>query len=109
MFFSADTVVFTHAQPITSDTAFSMLPDVNQELLEKPSSKEDNLRMLLDLNGGVCEVVTGLVVGADILLNYLNHCPYFIPSVYPILVAPGYTIKSVCCMPSSWLKLTLYR
>lgn len=41
-----------------------MLPEINQELLEKPTSKEDNLRMLLDLNGGVCEVVTGLVVGA---------------------------------------------
>jgi septum formation protein len=40
-----------------------MLPAVKQELLEKPSSKEDNLRMLLDLNGGVCEVVTGLVIG----------------------------------------------
>ena len=53
----------THAQPITSDVAYSMLPAVNQELLEKPSSKEDNLRMLLDLNGGVCEVVTGLVIG----------------------------------------------
>jgi len=74
---AADTVVFTHAQPITSDTAYSMLPDVNQELLEKPSSKEDNLRMLLDLNGGVCEVVTGLVI------------------VYPTLVSPGYTIKSI--------------
>jgi septum formation protein len=41
-----------------------VLPDVKQELLEKPASKEDNLRMLLDLNGGVCEVVTGLVIGA---------------------------------------------
>lgn len=67
LFLSADTVVFTHAQPITSDTAYSVLPDVNQELLEKPSSKEDNLRMLLELNGGVCEVVTGLVIGATIL------------------------------------------
>ncbi|KAF8800277.1 Maf-like protein [Phlegmacium glaucopus] len=74
---AADTVVLTHAQPITSDTAYSMLPDVNQELLEKPSSKEDNLRMLLDLNGGVCEVVTGVVV------------------VYPILVAPGYAVRSI--------------
>ena len=68
-FFPADTVVFTHAQPITSDTAYSVLPDINQELLEKPTSKEDNLRMLLDLNGGVCEVVTGLVVGAVFLLS----------------------------------------
>jgi len=74
---AADTVVFTHAQPITSDMGHSMLPHVNQELLEKPTSKEDNLRMLLDLNGGVCEVVTGLVV------------------VYPILVAPGYNVKSI--------------
>ena len=57
----------THAQPVTSDVAYSMLQAVNQELLEKPSSKEDNLRMLLDLNGGVCEVVTGLVVGATFL------------------------------------------
>jgi septum formation protein len=40
-----------------------MLPNIKQELLEKPASKEDNFRMLLDLNGGVCEVVTGLVVG----------------------------------------------
>ena len=68
LFLSADTVVFTHAQPITSDTAYSVLPDINQELLEKPSSKEDNLRMLLDLNGGVCEVVTGLVIGATFFL-----------------------------------------
>ena len=69
IFFSADTVVFTHAQPVTSDTSYSVLPDINQELLEKPTSKEDNLRMLLDLNGGVCEVVTGLVVGAVFLLS----------------------------------------
>lgn len=59
----ADTVVLTHAQPSTSDMSYSVLPDVNQELLEKPTSKEDNLRMLLDLNGGVCEVVTGVTVG----------------------------------------------
>lgn len=59
----ADTVVLTHAQPVTSDTSYSVLPQVNQELLEKPISKDDNLRMLLDLNGGVCEVVTGVVVG----------------------------------------------
>ncbi|KAF8149077.1 inosine triphosphate pyrophosphatase-like protein [Crassisporium funariophilum] len=74
---AADTVVLTHAQPVTSDTDYSMLPQVNQELLEKPSSKEENLRMLLDMNGGVCEVVTGVVV------------------VYPVLTAPGYNTKSI--------------
>lgn len=74
---SADTVVLTHAQPSTSDVSYSVLPETNQELLEKPSSKEDNLRMLLDLNGGVCEVVTGVAL------------------VYPILSAPGYAIKSI--------------
>ncbi|KAG5351746.1 hypothetical protein C0989_005043 [Termitomyces sp. Mn162] len=58
----ADTVVLTHAQPSTSDVSYSVLPRYNQELLEKPISKEDNLRMLLDINGGVCEVVTGVVV-----------------------------------------------
>ena len=56
-------MVLTHPQQITSDTSYSLLPVANQELLEKPSSKEDNLRMLMDMNGNVCEVVTGLVVG----------------------------------------------
>ncbi|PPR04813.1 hypothetical protein CVT24_007073 [Panaeolus cyanescens] len=74
---AADTVVLTHAQPMTSDMSYSLLPEANQELLEKPTSKEDNLRMLLDMNGAVCEVVTGVVL------------------VYPILTAPGYGIKSI--------------
>ncbi|KAJ7366848.1 inosine triphosphate pyrophosphatase-like protein [Mycena albidolilacea] len=74
---AADTVVLTHASPSTTQTSYEMLPDIKQELLEKPASKEDNFRMLLDLNGGVCEVVTGLVV------------------VYPVLTSPGYTIKSI--------------
>lgn len=55
--------MLTHAQPSTSQTSFSMLPDIIQELLEKPASKKDNLRMLMDLNGSVCEVVTGISVG----------------------------------------------
>jgi septum formation protein len=56
-------VVLTHALPSTTQTSFEILPETNQELLEKPGSKEENFRMLLDLNGGVCEVVTGVVVG----------------------------------------------
>lgn len=63
LFSLADTVVLTHAQPTTSDVSYSVLPGMRQELLEKPTSREDNLRMLLDLNGGVCEVVTGVTVG----------------------------------------------
>lgn len=59
----ADTVVLTHAQPVTSDVAYSELPGVQQELLEKPENKEDNLRMLQELNGTVCEVVTGVSLG----------------------------------------------
>jgi len=73
----ADTVVLTHAQPLTSETSYSVLPHINQELLEKPTSKADNLRMLLDMNGGVCEVVTGVSI------------------VYPVLTSPGYDIKSI--------------
>lgn len=84
-------MVLTHAQPITSDTAYSVLPQANQELLEKPESKADNLRMLLDLNGGVCEVVTGLVVGE------LSSTKRFLvkarPAVFPVLTSPGYNIK----------------
>ncbi|KAF8261357.1 Maf/Ham1 [Lactarius quietus] len=71
----ADTVVLTHAQPLSSDVAYSELPGVLQELLEKPDSKEDNLRMLQDLNGSVCEVVTGVSL------------------VFPILTSPGYDIR----------------
>jgi septum formation protein len=61
--FEADTVVLTHALPSTSQTSYADLPQINQELLEKPLDKGDNLRMLMDLNGGVCEVVTGLCIG----------------------------------------------
>lgn len=60
----ADTIVLTHAQPVSSDVSYKELPSIRQELLEKPESKADNLRMLLDLNGSVCEVVTGVTVGA---------------------------------------------
>jgi Maf-like protein len=64
----ADTVVLTHAQPVSSEVAYSELPNVRQELLEKPEDKPDNLRMLQDLNGSVCEVVTGVSLGELIIL-----------------------------------------
>ncbi|KAI0029422.1 Maf/Ham1 [Vararia minispora EC-137] len=73
----ADTVVLTHAQPLTSDIHPSELPPMRQELLEKPESKVDNLRMLLELNGSCCEVVTGVSI------------------VFPTLQAPGFTIRSI--------------
>lgn len=59
-FVIADTVVFTHALP---STTLEMEMGMRQELLEKPTSKADHLRMLQDLNGNVCEVVTGLSLG----------------------------------------------
>ncbi|KAI0791223.1 Maf/Ham1 [Abortiporus biennis] len=74
---AADTVVLTHPSPSLSQTPFADAPSGPQEILEKPVDKEDNLRMLLDLNGGVCEVVTGVSV------------------IYPVLEAPGYKIKSI--------------
>lgn len=57
---TADTVVFTHALP---STTLEMELGTRQELLEKPCSKADHLRMLQDLNGNVCEVVTGVSLG----------------------------------------------
>jgi len=60
---AADTVVFTHAPAPVANTDYSMLPPHRQELLEKPLDKADNLRMLMDLNGAVCEVVTGVSLG----------------------------------------------
>lgn len=56
----ADTVVFTQPQ---ASALRDEVTDMKQELLEKPANKADNLRMLLDLNGNVCEVVTGVTVG----------------------------------------------
>ncbi|KAF9444612.1 Maf/Ham1 [Macrolepiota fuliginosa MF-IS2] len=82
---AADTIVLTHALPSTTQTSYADLPQIAQELLEKPSDKEDNLRMLLDLNGGVCEVVTGVSVGFDLVKS----------SVYPVIYSPGYNIKSI--------------
>ncbi|KAI0294869.1 Maf/Ham1 [Multifurca ochricompacta] len=73
----ADTVVLTHAQPVSSDIAYSELPSVHQELLEKPENKADNLRMLQDLNGSVCEVVTGVSL------------------VFPVLTSPGFSIRAM--------------
>ena len=61
---AADTVVLPHPSPGLSQTPFAAASFDSQEILEKPSSKADNLRMLLDLNGRVCEVVTGVTVGA---------------------------------------------
>ena len=62
---TADTVVLTHPPPgLSSSPRFVDELPPPQDILEKPTDKEDNLRMLLDLNGGVCEVVTGVSVGS---------------------------------------------
>ncbi|KAF8517678.1 Maf-like protein [Hysterangium stoloniferum] len=73
----ADTVVLSHHATPSATTHHSEVPDTRPDILEKPQSKEDNLRMLMDLNGGACEVVTGVTV------------------VYPIITAPGYGIRSI--------------
>ncbi len=44
-----------------------------QDILEKPIDKDDNMRMLLDFNGGVCEVVTGVSIGT-LLEHPFKHC-----------------------------------
>ncbi|KAF5341682.1 hypothetical protein D9611_001197 [Ephemerocybe angulata] len=74
---AADTVVLTHPQPLSSTISYTLQPGIHQELLEKPGTKKENLRMLLDLNGNVCEVVTGVVVA------------------FPVLQSPGYKIQSI--------------
>ncbi|TDL25548.1 Maf/Ham1 [Rickenella mellea] len=74
---AADTVVLSHPTAPSATSDFTPQSDVRPEVLEKPTSKADNLRMLLDLNGGICEVVTGVSI------------------VYPIITAPGYSIKSI--------------
>ncbi|KAG8899613.1 hypothetical protein FRB99_006533 [Tulasnella sp. 403] len=48
---AADTVVLSRIEPTTSDISTSLEPQIRPEILEKPLSKADNLRMLLDMNG----------------------------------------------------------
>lgn len=59
----ADTVVLTYPPPTLSSAPHLELPGFCPEVLEKPISRSDNLRMLLDLNGNRCEVVTGVSIG----------------------------------------------
>ena len=61
----ADTVVLSHLIHAAHGAHESLLPQERPEILEKPISKADNLRMLLDLNGASCEVVTGVSLGAS--------------------------------------------
>ncbi|KIO16730.1 hypothetical protein M407DRAFT_85682 [Tulasnella calospora MUT 4182] len=65
---AADTVVLSRIEPATSNLGAGLEHDIRPEILEKPTSKADNLRMLLDMNGR---------------------------SFFPILTAPGYAIKSM--------------
>ncbi|CED82544.1 Predicted nucleic acid-binding protein ASMTL [Phaffia rhodozyma] len=48
-------------------------------ILEKPSSKGDNLRMLLDMNSQTCQVITSVVL------------------IFPTISAPGYAMRSTTC------------
>jgi len=57
--------------------ADTVVIDLNDQIMEKPVDAEDNLRMLQDLNGHKCHVVSGVTI------------------VYPILQAPGYQVKSL--------------
>lgn len=100
----ADTIVLTHALPSTSQTSYDVLPQISQELLEKPLDKSDNLRMLMDMNGAICEVVTGVCVGQSpsSCLSTSESDMDFHP-VYPVIYSPGYTLKWV---PASWLRVS---
>ena len=81
MAFTADTVVLTHPPLGLSSIPYEHDSPVAQDILEKPASKEDNLRMLLDLNGGVCEVVTGVSVGVSSLRYYVQSARInFVPT-----------------------------
>lgn len=73
----ADTVVLSHIVHAAHGAHESMLPQDRPEILEKPTSKADNMRMLLDLQGAACEVVTGVSLGAYLLaISHLSLCSY---------------------------------
>jgi len=69
----ADTVIVF---PPQKDGSSSNLGDISH-VLEKPDGKADQLRMLQDMNGKSCEVVTGVTIA------------------YPTLIAPGFKLQSI--------------
>ena len=69
--------MLTHLVHATSGLDSSFQPQVRPEILEKPISKADNLRMLLDLNGGVCEVVTGVSLGTRVPYSFVSYSTDF--------------------------------
>jgi septum formation protein len=83
--------VFTHALP---STTLEMALGTRQELLEKPISKADHVRMLQDLNGNVCEVVTGVSLGERWhTFTRETGANGVLFLVFPVLTAPGYATR----------------
>ncbi|KAI9632308.1 inosine triphosphate pyrophosphatase-like protein [Dioszegia hungarica] len=78
---SADTVVIFPPERITAEASAngSTVPGMQSQILEKPSSKEDQFRMLDLMAGKECEVITGVTI------------------VYPTVDAPGYKLESMSC------------
>jgi Maf-like protein len=64
-------VVLTRDEAITSGYQTSGL---GADILEKPETREENLRMLMELNGRSCEVVTGVTVCKSLSLPFRISC-----------------------------------
>jgi hypothetical protein len=83
-----------------SDSEISMPVHLHLYIQAQNNLAQDNLRMLLNLNGGVCEVVTGLVIGGIFfypgLVEYLTSKNFLQFTLS--FKAPGYTIKFVSCL-----------
>ncbi|KAG7575261.1 hypothetical protein FFLO_00425 [Filobasidium floriforme] len=73
----ADTVIIFPPQSKDPDSRTALEPVEESKVFEKPFDKDDHLRMLQDLNGKTCEIVTGVTI------------------VYPTLGAPGYKLQSI--------------
>ncbi len=61
------------------------------ELLEKPTSKDEQMRALLLMAGRSCEVVTGVTIGKSYL--HVRIGPDGVSLVYPSIEAPGYKLE----------------
>lgn len=65
---AADTVVIFPPERITAEASAngSTVPGMQSQILEKPSSKEDQFRMLDLMAGKECEVITGVTIGMSL-------------------------------------------
>ena len=86
-----DTVVVFPPEKDTSEGGVSY--GQVSEILEKPISKDEQLRWLMVMAGRSCEVVTGVTIGMAFSQHNRVCAETCTTTVYPSVEAPGYKLE----------------